>query len=126
MKRHIRTALAVVLLCSIAGCFPSCKSTPLATAAANGREAVEGCEEAYRTVYDDHRQGNTSAEALDKAKVLYKAAMGEANALGMALSMVRIQNDDDLTDTTLAQAIAQHTAKLQVAASSILALKGGK
>ena len=126
MKRHIRTALAVVLLCSIAGCFPSCKSTPLATAAANGREAVEGCEEAYRTVYDDHRQGNTSAEALDKAKVLYKAAMGEANALGMALSMVRIQNDDNLTDTTLAQAIAQHTANLGLAASKILALKGGK
>ena len=126
MNAKLRTALAVVLLCSIAGCFPSCKSTPLATAAANGREAVEGCEEAYRTVYDDHEQGGTSDDALGKALGIYKASKGEANALGMALSMVRIQNDDDLTDTTLAQAIATHTANLGLAASKILALKGGK
>jgi hypothetical protein len=126
MNRHIRTTVAVVLLCSIAGCFPSCTSTPLATAAANGREAVQACEDAYRTVYDDHRQGNTGAEALDKAKVLYRAAMGEAIAMGMALVRARTQDDDNLNDAPLAQAIAQHTVNLQVAAAKILALKGGK
>lgn len=76
-------------------------------------------------VYDDHRQGNTSTEALEKAKVLYRAAMGEGIALGMALTRARTQGDNNLNDAPLAQAIAQHTANLQVAASSILALKGG-
>lgn len=126
MRAKARTVVAIVLLCVLPGCFSGCKQTPLAAAAKRGREAVERCQDAYRTVYDDQRQGNTGTEALDKAKVLYRAAMGEAIALGMALSRARTQGDDNLNDAPLAQAIAQHTANLQVAASTILALKGGK
>ena len=123
---RVRVIVVCLLLCALPGCFPGCQQTPLEAAARRGREAVERCEDAYRVVYDDHRQGNTSAEALETAKALYKAAMGEANAMGMALTMARAEADDNLNDAPLAQAIAQHTATLQVAAANILACKGGK
>lgn len=124
---RVRAIVATsLLLCMLSGCMPGCKQTPLEAAARRARQAVERCQDAYRAVYDDHRQGTTSTEALDKAKTLYRAAMGEAVGLGMALTRAKAQGDDNLNDAPLAQAIAQNTANLQVAAANILACKGGK
>ena len=125
--KPLRTLILAALLAALAAAAACGRApTALEAAARRARQAVERCEEAYRTVYDDSLRGGTSAAALAQAKDIYLAAMGDAAALGMALSLARAADDQALADVEAAQAIARHSAAIDLAAARILAVKGGR